>query len=263
MNKIDTMWKLRPGRLEGKQVRDVLTLAFTKWGIRPSTYGKLATRETDGKDDVETLVAFYEHHGELYVRGPGGTLAVDPDRRGRSAIGYVAWFWSAKGSLSRAKLELHASALGDGAEALGSPYAFACREGQAWERGSRIVQLEKGKADIPKVRTYRDGLAALFWRNFFGPEFTALFGDRLTSLPGDVAWRANGGWIVQPYAQPDDTFAEEGRRRERETIAQLGAECFYDDDLLRPPSRVPHFAEEVDPLPPLLHEALLGGERKA
>jgi hypothetical protein len=90
------------------------------------------------------------------------------------------------------------------------------------------------------VRNYSEGLAGLFWRNFFGPPFVRLFGERLASLPEDCSQSLGEELVlVQPYALPSDAGTEQGEARERALIAHLSPECFYDHEHHTPPTRLP------------------------
>ncbi|PTL76576.1 hypothetical protein DAT35_49070 [Vitiosangium sp. GDMCC 1.1324] len=90
------------------------------------------------------------------------------------------------------------------------------------------------------VRDYSEGLPGLVWRNFFGPPFIRMFGQRLQSLPSDCLARFGEDLVlVQPYALPSDAGTPSGIARERELISLLGPECFYDHQLHSLPSRRP------------------------
>jgi hypothetical protein len=85
-----------------------------------------------------------------------------------------------------------------------------------------------------------EGLAGLFWRNFFGPPFTRLFGERLLSLPPGTHQDLGGGLVlVQPYEQPSQAMTPEGDAAEARLITVLGPECFYDHERHRKPTRLP------------------------
>jgi hypothetical protein len=100
-----------------------------------------------------------------------------------------------------------------------------------------------GEIETFTVRDPSEGLAGLFWRNFYGPPFTRLFGERLASLPADIRQDLEGGiTLVQPYALPSEAGTPEGDARERELIAQLGPECFYDHARHLKPTRLPELA---------------------
>ncbi|AKI99690.1 Hypothetical protein AA314_01317 [Archangium gephyra] len=90
------------------------------------------------------------------------------------------------------------------------------------------------------VRDYSQGLAGLVWRNFFGPPFLRMFGQRLGTLP--VGCRESLGEdvvLVQPYVLPTEAGTEAGVARERELMSLLGSECFYDHERHTLPTRRP------------------------
>ena len=100
--------------------------------------------------------------------------------------------------------------------------------------GGRLV------AQVITVRDYSEGLAGLFWRNFFGPPFVKLFGERLQSLPETCREDLGDGIVlVEPYPKPMDAETQAGKAREQELISLLGPECFYDHERHTLPTRRP------------------------
>jgi hypothetical protein len=100
-----------------------------------------------------------------------------------------------------------------------------------------------GQEQVFTVRDPGEGLAGLFWRNFYGPPFTRMFGERLGALPSDTHQDLEGGIsLVQPYELPTQAGTPEGEVRERELIALLGPECFYDHERHLKPTRLPELA---------------------
>ncbi len=90
------------------------------------------------------------------------------------------------------------------------------------------------------MRDYSEGLAGLFWRNFYGPPFVRMFGERLDALPAECRKPLGEDIVlVQPYALPTEAGTEAGRARERELISLLGPECFYDHEHHTLPTRRP------------------------
>ena len=97
--------------------------------------------------------------------------------------------------------------------------------------------------EIFTVRDYSEGLPGLLWRNFFGPPFVQMFGERLASLPGESKQELGGGIVlVQPYELPSQADTPEATAREHELITQLGPDCFYDHERHLKPARVPDLA---------------------
>jgi hypothetical protein len=67
-----------------------------------------------------------------------------------------------------------------------------------------------------------------------------LFGERLATLPPDTQQElGNGLVLVQPYELPAQAGTPEGEARERELIAHLGPECFYDHERHLKPTQLP------------------------
>jgi len=124
---------------------------------------------------------------------------------------------------------------------LESPLAVTARTDDTHAKDSHLVPKEGYMEEAITVRHYSEGLAGVYWRNFYGPPFVELFGERLKQLPTGT-WQAFEGGIVltQPYALPGDAFTEAGKAREREFIQLLGPECFYDHEKHTLPTRRPH-----------------------
>ncbi|WP_257453316.1 hypothetical protein [Archangium lipolyticum] len=112
-----------------------------------------------------------------------------------------------------------------------------------------FICIFPARAGSPPYKDYSEGLPGLFWRNFFGPPFVRMFGERLASLPEDCRERLGDGLVlVQPYTLPSDAGTEEGNARERALIEHLGPECFYDHEHHTPPTRRPvldHLSESL------------------
>lgn len=90
-----------------------------------------------------------------------------------------------------------------------------------------------------RLKQLHEGLIGLYWRNFFGPPFVKLFGTRLDALPPDTVFKVGGTTVVQPYPLPEGALTPAGAERERELIAKLGAQAFYDHRREAPPSLRP------------------------
>jgi hypothetical protein len=125
---------------------------------------------------------------------------------------------------------------------LGSPLAQAGVFDDLWRKQNRSVPASDGfgQEEVFTVRDYSEGLVGLGWRNFFGPPFVRLFGERLATLPPDARQDLGDGLVlVQPYALPTQAGTPEGEARERQLIAHLGPECFYDHERHTVPTRCP------------------------
>ncbi len=125
---------------------------------------------------------------------------------------------------------------------LNSPLAYTAVKDDLLSKTSRLIPAPDGVGQLETytLRDYSEGLTGLFWRNFYGPLFAEFFGERLRSLPGEFKQELSDGiTLVQPYELPTEAGTPEGMARERQIIAQLGPECFYDHEHHRKPTRVP------------------------
>ncbi|RYZ40912.1 MAG: hypothetical protein EOO71_14065 [Myxococcaceae bacterium] len=90
------------------------------------------------------------------------------------------------------------------------------------------------------VRDPSEGLAGVFWRNFYGPPFIEMFGDRLNAVPETQRRSvADGIVLVEPYALPTDAMTPAAEAAEQQLREVLGPECFYDPVARTMPRRVP------------------------
>jgi hypothetical protein len=125
---------------------------------------------------------------------------------------------------------------------VGSPMAIAALEEDTDRKIHRLVPNADGfgSTQVFTVRDYSQGLAGVFWRNFYGPLFVRMFGERLASLRREFKQDLGDGIVlVQPYELPTQAGTPEGMARERQIIAHLGPECFYDHEHHLQPTRVP------------------------
>lgn len=229
MGYLNTNFSLRSGPPDERLVRELIALVLDfKWVV-PSKHGGLVPEiPTPTADAVGAIVAHWREHGSVTINGRGGQILFSPNRKGESsATGFVCWFASEHAAKKPEWRRRHAEQSARIAKLLDTPLASAMLERD--DRQSRSVPHRGFCESVPRVRGYHEGILAVFWRNFFGPPFTKLFGDRLARLPTNVARDLGDGyWLVQPYEMPDEAFTDEGRRREAETIATLGPEHFYD-----------------------------------
>jgi hypothetical protein len=131
-----------------------------------------------------------------------------------------------------------------------SPLAQTAAEEDIQQKTRRLVPNPDGFGSSEEVtlRGYGEGLAGLFWRNFFGAPFVQMFGERLDTLPGEFKQDLGDGIVlVQPYELPTQAGTPDGVARERQLITHLGPECFYDHERHLKPTRVPDLPA------PLLH----------
>jgi hypothetical protein len=120
--------------------------------------------------------------------------------------------------------------------------AYAGLADDIFSKERRIVPSPDGVGQVRviTVRDYSEGLAGLYWRNFLGPPFLRLFGDRLDALPAEYRQELSDELVlVQPYELPTQAGTPEGDARERQLISLLGPECFYDHERHVKPTRRP------------------------
>jgi hypothetical protein len=131
---------------------------------------------------------------------------------------------------------------------MGSPLAQSAPEDDLSRKTERWVPLPGGlgQEQVLNVRGYSEGLAGLYWRNFFGAPFLRLFGDRLDTLPPECRQELSDELVlVQPYELPTQAGTPEGDARERQLISLLGPECFYDHQRHVKPARRPELGPPV------------------
>jgi hypothetical protein len=160
----------------------------------------------------------------------------------RPYIGGLTWGTSAKEATKPAWRAAHLQQVLELMQLLRAPLAQAGLDEDLTQKTRRLVPHPSGIAmtETSTVRDYGEGLPGLVWRNFFGPPFVQMFGERLASLPGEFKQEPGGGIVlVQPYELPSQAGTPEAAARERELIAHLGPECFYDHARQLKPARVP------------------------
>jgi hypothetical protein len=121
-----------------------------------------------------------------------------------------------------------------------SPLAQSALQSDADKKNWFLVDKGGYQEEAFTVRDYSQGLAGVFWRNFYGPPFVRLFGERLDALPPGCVRRLGEELVlVQPYELPTEAGTEAGLARERELVRLLGPECFYDHQHHTLPTRRP------------------------
>ncbi|MFY0528426.1 hypothetical protein ACN28I_36465 [Archangium gephyra] len=246
---------LPPGRPSSAVVRELLRLVFEKyrWFVpRRYEHGPSFEKQlAPGPIDYGALIATYEEHQSLCIaaRTDSDFICISParyDSRPYCYNGDIAWRASAKLASNPAWCAAHAEQVAEIMRLVSSPLAQSALGEDVERKTRRLVPAEDGLGSIETftLRNYSAGLSGLFWRNFFGPPFVRMFGERLTSLPEDCR-RPLGEEIVlvQPYELPTDAGTEQGDVREHALIEQLGPGCFYDHAHHTPPTRLPSLAD--------------------
>jgi hypothetical protein len=235
-NKFETYIHLPPGIPSSAEARQFLALAFERfrWFI-PSRYGDADLSEPlpPGKIDFGTLIDYYEEHGKLCVAAKTDRDFIWLFPRGSGPgihTGKVVWVSSAP--VEKAPwYAAHVEQVSELMQLFQSPLATAALASDIERKCWRWVPGGVGETLTPTVRGYGEGLAGLFWRNFYGPSFVRMFGERLDALPPECRQTLGAEFVlVQPYELPSEAGTEAGMARERELISLLGPECFYDHE---------------------------------
>jgi hypothetical protein len=250
----DTQINLPPGRPSREMVGEFLDLILRKFRwFEPRRYGtSLETPIDPSRLDLHALVACYEEHGRMFVgaRSDRDFIWISPtDPDAPPHIGSISWATSASSASKASWRATHAQQVRDVMRLFQSPLALAGLEadlhGKQWRLIPKSTPLEGGREftyseEAFTVRDYSEGLPGLVWRNFYGPPFVRMFGERLDALPPEC--RRSFGEdlvLVQPYELPTEAGTETGTVRERELISLLGPECFYDHEHHTLPTRRP------------------------
>jgi hypothetical protein len=245
---LETFIHLPPGPLSVDVARDVLQLALEvyRW-FPPVRYGFASMRERLDPEriDYDALLSFFEEEQLLCVGGRTDQrfMWLFPSRPGNLLhSGKIIWATSLKDGAKTPWRGAHWQQVAEVMRRVGSPLAVAADAKDIERKTNRLVPAPDGIGMMEEftVRNYSEGLAGLFWRNFYGPPFVRMFGERLGSLPGEFKHDLGDGVVlVQPYELPSQAGTPEGTARERELIAHLGPPCFYDHEQHTRPTQVP------------------------
>jgi hypothetical protein len=245
---------LPPGIPSTSVIREFYRRVFEEYRwFRPMRYARafLDKRLDPDHIDYDALIAYYEEHQKIIVaaRTDRDFFLLSPAKDpARPYIGAITWETSVKEAAKPAWRAAHQRQVLELMQLFSSPLAHAS-EGEDLERKThRLVPNPDGLGSTQRstVRDYGQGLRGLFWRNFFGPPFVRMFGARLATLPAEFKKELGDGIVlVQPYELPTEAGTPEAMARERQLIAHLGPECFYDHEHHRMPTRVP----ELPPSP--------------
>ncbi|HEX8697636.1 MAG TPA: hypothetical protein VF815_02255 [Myxococcaceae bacterium] len=245
---LKTRISLPPGLLDGSVVREFLRRAFEEYRwFRPTRFGRASIdRALDPEHiDYDALAAYYEELQDITVaaRTDRDYLLIFPAMNtDRIHAGGITWVTSVKEASRHAWRAAHQTQIMEVMQLFGSPLAQSGEGSDLERKKERLVPSPDGIGSIQEstVRDYSEGLAGLFWRNFFGPPFVQMFGERLASLPTQFKQDLGGGIVlVQPYELPTQAGTPEGDALERRIIDHLGPECFYDHERHLKPTRVP------------------------
>jgi hypothetical protein len=237
-----------PGIPSGELVHTFLRLVLEefRW-FEPMRYGYASLKKKlDPRHvDYSSLVAYYESGKTLCVaaRTDRDFFLFHPAKPDVPPYtGGLDWVTRTREANSSSWRSEHVRQVAALMRLLDAPLAYAAWDDDLTRKTTRLIPNPDGfgQTETYTLRDYSDGLEGLFWRNFFGPPFVQMFGERLNSLPGEFKQDlADGIVLVQPYELPTQAGTPEGEARERQLIAQLGPECFYDHERHLKPTRVP------------------------
>jgi hypothetical protein len=245
---LTTSFGLRPGIPPGPVVQEVLRKAFEsyRW-FTPARYGlgTLSMRLKEGPIDYEALGQYFDGLKTITIaaRTDRDFLFVSPAKvAGFPYVGIITWATSAVEAKKPSWRAAHLRQVHEIMKMVRSPLAWAGLDTDLEAKRQRLVPDPSGlfATETHTVRDYSEGLAGVFWRNFLGPPFVQLFGERLATLPSEFKQDLGGGIVlVQPYELPGQAGTPEGSESERQIIAHLGPECFYDHERHLKPTRRP------------------------
>ena len=252
---LDLQIRLPPGRPTGESVREFLDLVLRKYKwFEPRRYGSasLANAMDPARIDLSPLLDHYEQRKSLGVAAKTDRdfISIHPSSTGAPPYtGSISWLTSATSASKASWRAAHTQQVAELMRLVQSPLALAGLETDVHGKQRRLVHksipTEGGKEftyseEERTVRDYSEGLPGLVWRNFYGPLFVRMFGERLDALPAECRRPLGEDLVlVQPYELPTEAGTEAGKTRERELISLLGPECFYDHERHTLPTRRP------------------------
>jgi hypothetical protein len=248
MRSLDTTICLPPGILSEAVVREFLHLVFDEYRwFKPVRYGFAGLRErfAPGSDVQEVLLDYYNERKLLTVAAKTDRdffLLMQAKHDAPPYAGAITWETSATEAKKPAWRAAHQRQVVEVMRLVGAPFAYSGTDEDIERKRDRLVPHPSGfgRQLVFTVNDPSEGLAGLFWRNFYGPPFTRLFGERLSTLPADTRQDLGEGIVlVQPYELPTLAHTPDADARERELIALLGPECFYDHERHLKPTRLP------------------------
>jgi len=261
---LKTKVSLPPIRPTGELVGECLDLILRRhrW-FEPRRYGSAALDNAidPNRIDLALLVAHYEDRNSLCVaaRTDRDFIWFTPILRDSPPYtGSISWQTSVTSASKAAWRAAHAQQVAELMRLVQSPLALAGLDTDLHGKQRRLVHkslpTDSGKdftwsEEEFTVRDYSEGLPGLVWRNFYGPPFVRMFGERLDALPtGCREVFGEDIVLVQPYELPTEAGTEAGIARERELISLLGPECFYDHERRTLPARRPVLDAPGQPL---------------
>jgi hypothetical protein len=243
---LDIQIALPPGRLMGGLVREILDLALRRYQwFEARRYGHASMKEAidPAHLDLNPLVAYFEERGWLCVgaKTDRDFIWFSPSRSAEFPyVGEISWTTSVRSASKASWRTALVPQVAELMRLIQSPLAQVGM-GQDFEiKTRRWIPQEVGQKRVITVRDYSEGLAGIFWLNFYSSPFVRMFGERLGTLPAECREVLGEDLVlVQPYELPTEAGTEAGMARERELITLLGPECFYDHEHHTLPTRRP------------------------
>jgi hypothetical protein len=248
-----TYFRLPPGPPSSEDFLQLVQLVFKEYRwFRPERYGRALMKERLAPDvtDFDALVSYYDEFRNITIAARtdrdfvmlAPAKAHDPNPL---YTGVFTWTTSMTEAKKPAWRNAHVPQVLEVMRRLGSPFAYSGLSEDLVRKKRLLVPAPNGVGSIETFTVLEpsEGLAGLYWRNFFGPPLTRMFGDRLLSLPPGMSQDlGNGSVLVQPYELPTQAMTPEGDAAEQRLITVLGPECFYDHEQHRKPTRVPELS---------------------
>jgi hypothetical protein len=251
----DTHISLPPNHLTGEHVREFLDLVLRRYRwfeARRYGHADLDKPIDPARLDLNPLVAYFEERHYLCVAAKTDRDFIWFSPAPADAppyVGDISWTTSASSASKASWRAVHAQQVAELMRLVQSPLTLAGLDTDLHSKQRRLVPksipVEGGKdftysEQVITVRDYSEGLPGLIWRNFYGPAFVRMFGERLNALPPECRMPLGEDIVlVQPYVLPTEAGTEAGIARERELISLLGPECFYDHERLTLPTHRP------------------------
>ncbi|WNG33160.1 hypothetical protein F0U61_05690 [Archangium violaceum] len=243
---IDTRIGLPPGPLSGEIVRELLELVLCKFRwFEPRRFGHVSLEKSldPARLDLAPIIAYYEERKKLCIAAKTDRdfIWVSPAHTAELPfVGEISWTTSAQSASKVPWRTAHMQQIAELMRLVRSPLGQTGLAQDFERKTRRWVPQELGQKRVVTVPDYSKGLAGLVWRNFYGPPFVRMFGERLDTLPSDCRQPLGEELVlVQPYELPTEAGTETGIARERELISLLGPECFYDHEHHTLPTRRP------------------------
>ena len=199
--------------------------------VEPRRYGSASLAKTVdlSRLDLAPLVTHYEERKNLCVAAKTDRDFIWFSPAPADApphAGGISWTTSATSAAKASWRAAHARQVAELMRLVQSPLALAGLDGdlhsKKWRRVHKSIPQDDGteftySEEEFTVRDYSEGPMGVVWRNFYGPPFVRMFGERLDALPPERREPLGEDIVlVQPYTLPTEAGTEAGMARERE-----------------------------------------------